>query len=259
MSTDTNNDTVKLYRESHNFVRSIIQEDTYPSYQPQQSQFNNTLVLEEADSGEKKSKKIGVLKKVANILATAAKNNAKAKLDKGSAKVKDTSSKVYEKTKEATKKNVGKIAMGAAAAGTVGLTAKALMDDEDDVSTTTEKINESEYTDKLYSTKSEPADPTKEDNNSGVNFVEKKDPSNPKDQVEYAHKTLPKEENLVGNPKSENAVEIETVEEAATACCESCKTGGACESLQESMGYQELQKPEKTSEVNLYSILSKII
>lgn len=265
-----NNDTIKLYRGSHAFVRQIIQESDISSV-GRNNQNVDVLTIEESDS---------VLGRISREQRAAreakkAKDASKKKMDENIAKVKETVSNATDKVKESVKdtatkgatkakdavlNNKGKIAMGAAALTTLDLTRKALSDDENE-------ITESEYSTELYSKNPNDGDPTKESNDDIADASHKTDEAKTEkgknDGIEYAHKTLQKEENLVGNPKPENAVAIETVEESssntsaasAEACCESCKTGGECEST---LAIQESTTPAPTP-ANLYSIISKII
>ena len=275
-----NNDTIKLYRGSHAFVRQIIQESDISSV-GRNNQNADVLTIEESDS---------VLGRVSREQRAAreakkAKDASKKKMDENIAKVKETVSNATNKVKESVKdttnkvkesvknttikgatkakdavlNNKGKIAMGAAALTTLDLSRKALSDDDE--------ITESEYSTELYSKNPNDGDPTKESNDdiadASHKTTEAKTEKGKNDGIEYAHKTLQKEENLVGNPKPENAVAIETVEESgsnasaasAESCCESCKTGGECEST---LAIQESTTPAPTP-ANLYSIISKII
>lgn len=260
-----NNDTIKLYRGSHAFVRQIIQESDISSV-GRNNQNADVLTIEESDS---------VLGRVSREQRAAreakkAKDASKKKMDENIAKVKETVSNATNKVKESVKdttikgatkakdavlNNKGKIAMGAAALTTLDLTRKALSDDDE--------ITESEYSTELYSKNPNDGDPTKESNDDIADASHKTDEAKTEkgknDGIEYAHKTLQKEENLVGNPKPENAVAIETVEESgsnasAESCCESCKTGGECETI---LAIQESTTPPAAA--NLYSIISKII
>ena len=263
-----NNDTIKLYRGSHAFVRQIIQESDISSV-GRNNQNADVLTIEESDS---------VLGRVSREQRAAreakkAKDASKKKMDENIAKVKETVSNATDKVKESVKdvatkgatkakdavlNNKGKIAMGAAALTTLDLSRKALSDDDE--------ITESEYSTELYSKNPNDGDPTKESNDDIADASHKTDEAKTEkgknDGIEYAHKTLQKEENLVGNPKPENAVAIETVEESgsnasAESCCESCKTGGECEST---LAIQESTTPTAPPPAaNLYSIISKII
>ena len=278
-----NNDTIKLYKGSHAFVRQIIQESDISSVGRRNNQNVDVLTIEESDSvlgrisreqraareakkakdasKKKMDENIAKVKETVSNATNKVKESVKDTANKVKESVKDTTIKGATKAKDAVLNNKGKIAMGAAALTTLDLSRKALSDDE---------ITESEYSTELYSKNPNDGDPTKESNDdiadASHKTTEAKTEKGKNDGIEYAHKTLQKEENLVGNPKPENAVAIETVEESgsnasaekamkAESCCESCKTGGECEST---LAIQESTTPAPTP-ANLYSIISKII
>lgn len=275
-----NNDTIKLYRGSHAFVRQIIQESDISSV-GRNNQNADVLTIEESDSvlgrvsreqraareakkakdasKKKMDENIAKVKETVSNATDKVKESVKDTTNKVKESVKDTTTKGATKAKDAVLNNKGKIAMGAAALTTLDLSRKALSDDE---------ITESGYSTELYSKNPNDGDPTKESNDDIADASHKTDETKTEkgknDGIEYAHKTLQKEENLVGNPKPENAVAVETVEESgsnvsaasAESCCESCKTGGECEST---LAIQESTTPAAHAPTNLYSIISKII
>lgn len=275
-----NNDTIKLYRGSHAFVRQIIQESDISSV-GRNNQNADVLTIEESDSvlgrvsreqraareakkakdasKKKMDENIAKVKETVSNATDKVKESVKDTTNKVKESVKDTATKGATKAKDAILNNKGKIAMGAAALTTLDLSRKALTDDE---------ITESEYSTELYSKNPNDGDPTKESNDDIADASHKTDEAKTEkgknDGIEYAHKTLQKEENLVGDPKPENAVAVETVEESgsnasaasAESCCESCKTGGECETI---LVIQESTAPTAPAPTNLYSIISKII